>query len=124
MGANGGPGGAALRQAMLKRALFAIAVLLGLAIAYMDSRPHWDDAGITAGSMFAFAAVLGAIAPERPWLWALGVGVWIPLRMIAHARTFGSLAGGLAVLAFPIAGAYAGTFVQRRPSGKRSQTRG
>ncbi len=81
MGTNGGPGGAVLRHTALKGLrpeLFAVAVLFGLAVAYVDSRPHWDDAGITAGSLFALAAVLGSIAPERPWLWALGIGVWIP----------------------------------------------
>jgi hypothetical protein len=97
-----------------RAALTGVAVLLGLTVAYVDSRAHWDDAGITAGLLFAAAGVLGWIAPERPWLWALGVGVWIPLRLIAHAPTLGSLAGGLAILAFPAAGAYAGALLRRR----------
>jgi hypothetical protein len=55
------------------------AVALGLAIAWVDSRPHWDDAGITAGMLFLVCALLGAIDPRRAWQWALAVGLWIPL---------------------------------------------
>src|SRR5208282_2665276 len=89
------------------------AVALGIAIAYVDSRPNWDDAGITAGSMLLSAGLMGLIGPQRPWLWALGIGIWIPLHSIARAPTFGSLAGSFLILAFPMAGAYAGMAFRR-----------
>ncbi|HKO04372.1 MAG TPA: hypothetical protein VJW51_06470 [Candidatus Acidoferrales bacterium] len=95
------------------RLLFAAAVALGIAIAYVDSRPNWDDAGITAGSMLLSAGLMGLIGPQRPWLWALGIGIWIPLHSIARAPTFGSLAGSFLILAFPMAGAYAGMAFRR-----------
>lgn len=90
-----------------------VAVALGIAIAYVDSRPKWDDAGITAFSMLLSAGVLGLIGPQRPWLWALGIGIWIPFHGIARAPTLGSLVGGLLILTFPMVGAYAGVAFRR-----------
>jgi hypothetical protein len=88
------------------------AVVLGLAIAYMDSRPSFDDAGITAGLMLISAGLLGLIAPQRPWLWALGVGIWIPAHaMMRHPEPKALMM--LVVLAFPLAGAYAGMAMRR-----------
>jgi hypothetical protein len=80
------------------------AVAMGIAIAYIDSRPSWDDAGITALAIFVTCAVCGALWPTRPWLCALAVGAWIPLFGIATAGNFGSLL----VLVFAFPGAYAG----------------
>ncbi len=93
--------------------LLIAAVVLGLAIAWVDSRPHWDDAGITAGSLFLSAGLLGLIGPRRPWLWALGIGVWVPLHLVWQTPRLGSLLGGLVILAIPMAGAYAGMVVRR-----------
>ena len=45
----------------------AMALAAGLAIAWMDTRPQWDDAGITAGAV-ALAAALASAAGARPWL--------------------------------------------------------
>ena len=56
---------------------------------------------VLAAGAFAF------IAPQRPWLLALAVGIWIPLNAILHQHSLDSLMM-LAVLAFPLAGAYAG----------------
>lgn len=88
----------------MQKALLAIAIVLGIAIAYVDARPSWNDTGITAMAVLFVCASLGALAPERPWLWALGVGVWIPLWGISHSRNYGSLLA----LGFAFAGAYAG----------------
>src|SRR6185503_3469261 len=35
----------------MQKMLFALAVLMGILIAFVDSRPTWDDTGITAGMM-------------------------------------------------------------------------
>jgi hypothetical protein len=101
------------RHRILNLALFVVAVALGIAIAYVDSRPKWDDAGITAFSMLLSAGVFGLIGPQRPWLWALGIGIWIPLHGITRAPTLGSLVGGLLILTFPMVGAYAGMALRR-----------
>ncbi|MFY9744863.1 MAG: permease prefix domain 1-containing protein [Acidobacteriaceae bacterium] len=108
---------AAHKYRTLHWVLLIAAIGLGLAIAWVDSRPHWDDSGITAGALLLSAGVLGLIGPRRPWLWALAIGMWIPLYLIAgqvasHTITVGS-ASYLVILAFPMAGAYAGMGVRR-----------
>jgi hypothetical protein len=98
-------------------ALFALATGLGWSIAWMDFRPHWDDSGITALTLVLSAGVLGVLEPRGPWRWGLGVGIWIPLGMIASQvmthhvtpRTFSYLA----ILLFPMAGVYAGAGLRR-----------
>ena len=100
---------------MRDKLLLVAAVLVGLAIAYIDSRPTWDDAGVTAFALVVSAGVCGLIdsqRPQRPWRWALATGIWIPLHAIAKTAAPGSLVM-LVVLAFPLAGAYAGMAARR-----------
>ena len=89
------------------------ALIFGLLIAWMDSRPAWDDAGITAGTLVFITGVLGIIAPEKPWLWALAVGMWIPLFGIITNADFTIVF----VLIFPFAGAYAGALMRKVSNG-------
>jgi hypothetical protein len=92
------------KEPAMFKILLPVAVCLGLLIAYVDSRPNWDDTGITALALLLSCGVLGALGPDRPWLWALGVGAWIPAYGIASSRNFGSLLA----LVFAFVGAYAG----------------
>jgi len=89
--------------------LLIAAVVVGLAIAWVDSRPTWDDTGITAGVVLLTSAVFGFVAPRRPWLWALAVGGMIPLLGILRGGNFGSLLA----LIVALAGAYGGALVHR-----------
>jgi hypothetical protein len=84
--------------------LTAIALLAGIAITGLDSRPGWDDTGITAGLILLTTAILGMLMPPRAWLWALLVGTWIPIRGIALHQNYGSILA--LVIAF--VGAYSG----------------
>jgi hypothetical protein len=93
--------------------LLVVGLALGFLIAWVDSRPNWDDTGITAGALFAGAALLGALQPAGAWRWALAVGFWIPARGIALHGNYGLLL----VLLFPLAGAYAGALARRWLSG-------
>jgi hypothetical protein len=93
----------------VSKVLLPIALGLGLLIAYVDSRPNWDDTGLTALALLACSGLCGVLGPNRPWLWALAVGVWIPLAGIAFARNYGSL---LAIL-FAFAGAYSGMALRK-----------
>jgi fructose-specific phosphotransferase system IIC component len=68
----------------------ALAVPLGLVIAYVDSRPTWDDTGVTAGVLFLSAMAFGYAEPRKPWLAALAVGVWIPLWAAVHTQNYGA----------------------------------
>jgi len=80
------------------------AVLAGLFLAYVDSRPTWDDTGVLAGAILLTCGLISLLGFRRPWLIALAVGAWIPLRGIFITHNFET------VLALIIAfvGAYGG----------------
>jgi hypothetical protein len=85
----------------------ALALCAGLAIAWVDTRPGWDDTGVTAGAL-ALTAAFCSLTPARPWLVAL---------LVAGPILVAELPGGTGVLLavpFALAGAYAGAFVRRR----------
>lgn len=108
---------AAERYRRLEWVMLAPAVITGLAIAWIDSRPHWDDAGITAGLLLLGSGLLGLGMTRRAWMIALAVGAWIPLYLMvdavmAHAVTMRTLSY-LIILVFPMAGAYAGMGLRR-----------
>jgi hypothetical protein len=61
-------------------ALLAVAAaLIGLAIAYVDSRPAWDDTGITVSLILLTAAMVAGLSGRWPWLWAVLIGAWLPI---------------------------------------------
>ncbi len=104
----------AARADALHPVMLTTAALVGLAIAWADARPHWDDTGITAFSMVLAAGCFGLLIPWRPWHWALAVGAWIPLDLFARTPTAGTAVGGLVILGFPLAGALVGAWIRRR----------
>ena len=97
---------------MLHRLVLVGSALAGLGIAYVDSRPNWDDTGITAGALVLGAAVCGLLGPRRPWLWALAMGIWIPGHAFLRTPTAATLPF-LLILMFPLTGAYMGYLVRR-----------
>lgn len=97
---------------MRSRILLTVAIALGLAIAWVDSRPNWDDTGVTAGMLVMCGAILGFAGPRQAWRWAIALGVWIPLNAIVRTRLLSAFAM-LIIVAFPMAGAYAGAFIRR-----------
>ena len=83
-----------------------VALAIGLGIAWMDTRPSWDDTGVTAGAILigsGFAALIGA----RVWWAALGVAG--PLAIVLGLR--GSLAA-LVIALIGLVGAAAGAGVK------------
>jgi hypothetical protein len=96
----------------------------GIFIGYADS--HSDDEFVTIGILVGFTFLLGVLGPRRPWLWAVLIGIWVPLLDsilpkvgLAPTRpgeSFGLLSA-LAVVALVLAvcftGAYAGAFFGR-----------
>lgn len=88
----------------MQKTLLAAALAVGMVITYVDSTPSWDDTGITALALLLGAGVIGLFARRRPWLFALAIGLWIPLRGILLKHDFRFLI----VLLFPLAGVYAG----------------
>ena len=85
------------------------AALIGLAILWIDTRPHWDDSGVTAGLLFLGAAEVVVFSPRRPWLTALLVGGWLA----GHGVVTRQDPKMLLVLLFPFAGAFAAAGARR-----------
>jgi hypothetical protein len=88
--------------------LFLLALAAGLSIGWVDTRPTWDDAGITAGAILVTTAVFGVAMPKRAWLWALAVGGGIAgLNVILNGNVV-----ALISFLFSFAGSYAGVLVR------------
>jgi hypothetical protein len=89
--------------------LAAPVTLIGLAVGYFDSRPTWDDTGITVALILLTSAMAAGLSGRRPWLWALLVGAWVPTFEITGRSGAASL---LAVLVAAV-GAGAGYALAR-----------
>lgn len=87
----------------------AIAVVVGMFFAWVDSRPTWDDTGVLVMAIVLSSAMFAALAPQRPWLIALAVGAWIPLHNIIAGGDWGTAI----TIVFALVGAYAGSFARR-----------
>ena len=89
--------------------LLPLALALGAGMAWIDSRPTWDDTGISAVAIFAVSGALALCEPTRPWLWALVIGGWFPAIEITTSGNWGALMA----LAFSCMGAFAGSWTRR-----------
>jgi hypothetical protein len=92
----------------MNKVLLVLAIACGLFLAFVDSRPHWNDTGITAGGLLISAGLVTFLGHPRPWLIGLAVGIWIPLLYIYQNQTFSMLF----VLLIPLVGAYTGWAVR------------
>ncbi len=93
----------------MQKLLLVIAAFFGILIAYVDSRPTWDDAGITAFALLVSAAIIGLFVQRRPWLYGIAIGVFIPVVAILRKHDFWMLA----VMVIPLVGVYAGRASRR-----------
>jgi hypothetical protein len=103
------------RTNLVQKILLALAILTGLFIAFVDSRPTWDDTGITAGAMLLSSGLFTVLGYRRPWLIALAIGLWTPLyeTFLSHNyRLPGVILFPLVVLLISMLGAYAGWAVR------------
>lgn len=96
------------RNNLMQNLLLGIALLAGLFSAYIDSRPTWDDTGILVGGLLLASGLLTLLGHRRPWLIALAVGIWIPMRQIYLTYDFKFLI----ILLIPFIGAYSGWLVR------------
>lgn len=86
------------------RRLLPVALALGLAFAWIDGRPTWDDTGVSAAAVLASSALFGVLGPAHPWMWAGAVGGWFPLLALFQQRG----PGAALALVFACAGAHGG----------------
>ena len=89
----------------------ALVLCAGLVIAWVDTRPGWDDTGVTAGALLV-AATAAALAGVRPWLAA----VLVVGPLVAAELTGGP--GALLGIPFALVGAYSGALVRRHALGR------
>jgi len=82
---------------------------VGLLIALIDSRPGWDDTGVTAGAIALSACLLALASTSPPWMIALAVGLWVPAYALATTGNWGALLA----LVFAVGGAYLGAAFRR-----------
>ena len=87
-----------------------VAVIAGLGLAVIDSRPGFDDTAITAVGLALGAGLASFVSGRRPWLWALAAGVWVPLIELRDMAN----GGPLLALGFSAAGAAIGWLAARR----------
>lgn len=92
----------------IDRFLLPVALALGALIAYVDSRPTWDDTAVTLAVLLAVSGAIGFLAPRRPWLIGLAVGVWIPLYEIPGGHGYAPLMA----LGVALVGAYGGAAIR------------
>jgi hypothetical protein len=86
------------------------AIAIGVLIGWIDSRPNWDDTGITVALIFGASAFFGFINPKHPWIWALLIGICIPMWNISLSNNYESFIA--VVVAF--IGAYVGAYGQKK----------
>jgi hypothetical protein len=94
---------------MKQKLLLFGSIGLGLLIAYIDSRPTWDDTGITVFALLAGGGIIGLLLQKRPWLFALAFSIWMPVWGIVARHDLMMLV----VLIFPFIGVYAGWAVRQ-----------
>ena len=85
------------------------AVVAGAGIGYIDTRPNWDDTGVTAGALLVAGALLGAATPRWFWLTGLALGAPLLALNVALHGNYGSAIG----LVVAVAGAGLGSVTGR-----------
>lgn len=92
----------------MQKILLGTAILAGLFLAYIDSRPTWDDTGILVAAILFTSGLIALLGYKRPWLLALAIGAWIPL----HGILVGHNPGSIIAIIIAFIGAYLGWVVR------------
>lgn len=108
-------GSVAYRRPMsiARLALMVAALAAGVVIGWVDSSPGWDSTAITAVVIFVASAGAAWVGRDRPWLWALLVG--LPTVVLGLVRAGND--GSVLALGFAGVGAAAGWTLARTRRG-------
>ena len=87
----------------------ALSLAIGCAIGFVDSRPAWNDTGITAGAVFLASLGVSAARPRSAWLAGLLIGVPV---FAFNVALHGGFASAIAVV-IGLAGAGSGYLIRR-----------
>ena len=98
----------------------ALALVSGLAIGWIDTRPGWDDTGITVGLILITSAILGFAFPKRCWIRAIIIGGALPLFNIMTNGNYGSLIALVIAFLGSYSGAGLRTLISGAEPGKES----
>jgi hypothetical protein len=85
---------------------------IGLLICWIDSRPTWDDTGVTAAMILIASGAISYVYPKRPFIWAIAVSIWIPIFGIVCNSNYGTLMA----LVFGFIGAHLGFYISKKNS--------
>ena len=108
--------------------LTALSIVLGFITAFAALHNAGDV--LVYVLLLMFGGLLGYVAPEAPWRWALVLGIWVPIAEIVSRVTDPSgpppvnhLLLPLAALVPPLVGVYLGAWVHKRlpPPPKEAQ---
>lgn len=94
-----------MRMRTSPSAVAIVALVIGTAIGYVDSRPTWDDTGITVGVVLVAAGALAFFRPRTWWLVGLLVGLPIPIFNVLLRGNLQSAVALLIALAAAVIGA-------------------
>jgi hypothetical protein len=86
-----------------------VALAAGAAIGYVDSRPTWDDTGLTAGAVLLASGLLAFLRARAAWLVGLSVGAPVFAFNVIQG---GDLGSGAAV-GFGLVGAGVGHLLRK-----------
>jgi hypothetical protein len=89
--------------------LIFISITISIFYGWVDTRPSWDDTGITVFAVLLTTFVFGMLQPRYAWLWAIIIGSGIALFDAILSHNYGAMM----VLVFAFAGAYSGALFKR-----------
>ncbi len=76
---------------------------------WIDTRPTWDDTGITVFAVLITSFIFSILMTKYAWLWAIIIGAGIGLFNVFLSANYGALI----VMLFAFAGAYSGVVVKK-----------
>lgn len=89
--------------------LIILSLLAGLIIGWIDTRPRWNDTGITVALIFISSFILGIFSNRNAWVIALIIGLCITTLNFLVSNRIDSAVSILIALA----GAYGGVLLKK-----------